>query len=145
MKVVLDANLIASLALPLPYSQAATAQILKWKSQSIFLAAPALWRYEVSTIFRKALTAGYLQADQLDAALEQIWQFNIEDVLPIFELQKKALAWAESLNQSKTYDAVYLAAAETLQVELWTADRRLAQAANEAGATWVHSIFETAP
>jgi predicted nucleic acid-binding protein len=142
MKVVLDANLIASLALPLPYSQAATAQILEWKNQSISLAAPALWEYEVSTILRKALTASYLRADQLDAALEQIWQLNIEDVLPTFELQKKALSWAESLSQSKTYDAAYLAAAEMLQAEFWTADRRLAQAAKEAGAIWAHSIFE---
>lgn len=90
MKIVLDANLIASPTLPLPYSQAATAQILKWKNQSVSLAAPALWGYEVSTILRKALTAGYLQADQLDAVLEQIWQISIEDVLPTFELQKKA-------------------------------------------------------
>jgi len=140
--IVLDANLIASLVLPLPYSRVAAAQILEWKRHSFTLAAPSLWCYEVSTILRKALAAGYLKADQLDNALMKIWQIHIEDVAPTLDLQKKAIVWAERLGHSKTYDASYLAAAESLLAEFWTADQRLAHAANQAGAAWTHSVFE---
>jgi predicted nucleic acid-binding protein len=52
------------------------------------------------------------------------------------------LGWAERLGHSKTYDSAYLAVAEALQAEFWTADRRLEQSARRAGASWVHSIME---
>jgi predicted nucleic acid-binding protein len=142
MNVVLDANLIASLVLPLPYSEAATAQMLTWKRQQVTFVAPALWSYEVSTVLRKALVAGYLPANQLDFALAQIWRINVQDVPATLELQNRAFAWAERLGQSKTYDSAYLAVAEVLQSEFWTADHHLAQSAWQAGAAWVHSIFE---
>ena len=134
MNIVLDANLIASLVLPLPYSETATSRILAWKRQQVTCAAPALWSYEVSTVLRKALVAGYLPSAQLDFALKHIWRINILDVPATFELQQQALAWAERLGQSRTYDSAYLAAAEALQSEFWTADRRLAKSAQQAGA-----------
>jgi len=142
MTIVLDANLIASLVLPLPYSQAATTQFLAWKRRRVVLAAPALWSYEVTTVLRKALLAGYLPAEQLDFALEQIWRINIQDVPATLELQQQSLAWAKRLNQSKTYDGAYLAVAELLPAHFWTVDRRLAHSAQQAGASWVHSIFD---
>ena len=142
MNVVLDANLIASLVLPLPYSQIATTQMLAWKRQKVTFAAPALWSYEVSTVLRKALVAGHFPANQLDFALAQIWRINVRDVPATLELQNQTFIWAERLGQSKTYDSAYLAVAEALQSEFWTADRHLAQAAWQAGAAWVHSIFE---
>jgi len=142
MNIVLDANLIASLALPLPYSEAATVQMLAWKRQHVTFAAPALWSYEVSTVLRRALLADHLPADKLDFALEQIWRINILDVPATLELQQQSLAWAARLGQSRAYDSAYLVVSEILQCEFWTADRRLAQAARQTGATWVHSIFE---
>lgn len=142
MKIVLDANLIASLVLPLPYSQAATARLLAWKHRHVTLAAPALWSYEVTTVLRKALLAGYLPAEQLDLALEQIWRINILHVPASLELQQQSLVWAKRLDHSKTYDSAYLAVAEALSSQFWTADRRLAHSAQQAGASWVHSIYE---
>lgn len=143
MKIVLDANLVASLVLPLPYSQAATAQFQAWKRRRMILAAPALWSYEVATVLRKALLAGYLPTEQLDFALEQIWRINIQHIPATLELQQQSLAWAKRLNQSKAYDSAYLAVAEVLSAHFWTADRRLAHSAQQAGASWVHSIFES--
>ena len=143
MNIVLDANLVASLVLPLPYSEATTVQFLAWKRQQITFIAPALWNYEVSTILHKAVAMDYLPAAKLNFAMEQFWQINIQDVPATLELQQRALTWAERLGQSKTYDGAYLAAAETLNAEFWTADHRLTRSAHQTGATWVHSIFET--
>ncbi len=142
MNIVLDANLVASLAIPLPYSEQATELVLDWKRQGVTFVAPALWSYEVSTVLRKAVVADYLPPDELDFALEQIWKINIQDVPASLTLHRGALVWAERLGQSKTYDSAYLAVAESLQTDFWTADRSLAQSAQHSGAQWVHSIFE---
>ena len=56
---------------------------------------------------------------------------------------QSALRWAARLNQARAYDAFHLALAEELGAEFWTADRRLANAAQRAGATWAHWIGET--
>jgi len=54
------------------------------------------------------------------------------------------LEWAGRLNQSRAYDAFYMALAEELGAEFWTADQRLARAAQQAGVTWTHWIGEAA-
>jgi predicted nucleic acid-binding protein len=48
-----------------------------------------------------------------------------------------ALDWAERLGQFRAYDGFYVALGEELGCDVWTADRRLANAANQAGAGWV--------
>jgi len=140
MNVVLDANLIASLVIPLPYSEPATTRILNWKRQGVVFVAPSLWSYEVSTVLRKAVMADYLPAEQLDFALGQIWQINIQSVPATLALDQQAHAWAERLGQAKIYDSAYLAVAEAFHTEFWTADQRLARSAKQAGANWVYSI-----
>ncbi|HSR30541.1 MAG TPA: type II toxin-antitoxin system VapC family toxin [Anaerolineae bacterium] len=61
---------------------------------------------------------------------------------PPVHLHERALRWADRLGHSKAYDAHYLALAEQEGIELWTADRRLANGAQQAGAHWVHWIGE---
>lgn len=52
------------------------------------------------------------------------------------DLRRRALKLAEALSLPATYDAHYLALAERLGAEFWTADRCLAQAAQKA-LPWV--------
>lgn len=143
MNIVLDANLVASLVIPLPYSEQATELVLDWKRQGVTFVAPALWSYEVSTVLRKAVVADYLPSTELDFALKQIWKINIQDVPASLALHRGALVWAERLGQSKTYDSAYLAVAESMQIDFWTADRSLAQSAQRGGAHWVYSILDS--
>ena len=57
----------------------------------------------------------------------------------------RALPWAQQLGHSKTYDARCLALAEREGVEPWTADRRLANSAQEVDAPRAHWIGEVMP
>jgi predicted nucleic acid-binding protein len=57
-------------------------------------------------------------------------------------LRERALRWADRLGHAKAYDAHYLALAEQEGLELWTADRRLSNGAQQAGAHCVHWIGE---
>jgi predicted nucleic acid-binding protein len=138
--VVIDANLAAALVLPLPYSDQASDKIFSWKRSRTELYAPLLIEYEIAAILRKAVVAGWLTTTVTTEALQQIWALNIVCQAPTLELHQQALDWAERLGHSKTYDAHYLALADHLRLDFWTADRRLANGTQQAGVTWVYWI-----
>jgi predicted nucleic acid-binding protein len=144
MKVAVDANIVAAIILPLPNSDQATERMVAWKRAGVELLAPLLMEYEVSAILRKAVSSQWLTTDLAIEAMGEILALEVRCVAPTAHLHECALRWAERLEQSKTYDAHYLALAEQEGVELWTADRRLANGAHQVGAHWVRWIGESA-
>jgi predicted nucleic acid-binding protein len=142
MSAVIDANLIAAVVLPLPYSDQATERIMAWKQAGLELLAPVLLEYEVAAILRKAVVAQWLTTDLAVEAIGRILALNVRSLRPTAQLHERALRWADRLGHSKAYDAHYLALAEQEGIELWTADQRLANGAQQAGAHWVHWIGE---
>ena len=84
-----------------------------------------------------------LQVDDAAGAMRSIQALNIQCLPPTLELHISALRWAARLGGTQAYDAQYLALAEELNAELWTADRRLASNARQRGATWVHGIVDS--
>ena len=53
-----------------------------------------------------------------------------------------AFDWATRLRQKGAYDGFYLAAAEQLGAELWTADQALVNNALQVGVSWVRWMGE---
>ncbi len=142
MSAVIDANLIAAVVLPLPYSDQATHRITAWKRAGVELLAPVLLEHEIAAILRKAVVAQWLTTDLAVEAMGRILALNVRCWTPTADLHERALRWADRLGHSKAYDAQYLALAEQEGSELWTADRRLANGALQVGAHWVHWIGE---
>jgi predicted nucleic acid-binding protein len=140
MSVVIDANLVAALLLPLPYSEAALEHMAAWKQAGETLLAPALMEYELVTALRRALAQGMLDPDQADIALGQVAMLNIESIPPAPDLHRRALVWAGRLGQSRAYDGQYLAVAEAHGATFWTGDRRLANGAGELDLKWVRWV-----
>lgn len=140
--IVVDSNLIAAIAIPLPYSDAAQNAIAEWKKAGTVIAGPVLWEYEFTTILRRAQFHGLLSAEQMARALQRVGVLNIQSLLPSEALHQSALVWAERLKQSRAYDAQYLALAEELGAEFWTGDRRLTNGAQALGVNWVHWVGE---
>ncbi|MCL6560570.1 MAG: type II toxin-antitoxin system VapC family toxin [Firmicutes bacterium] len=63
--------------------------------------------------------------------------------IPLTEaLHQSALEWAAHLGLPATYDSYYLALADSLGCEFWTADERLYNTVKERVA-WVHYLNET--
>jgi predicted nucleic acid-binding protein len=140
--VVVDANITLGLFLHLPYSEKAEQWMLARRGESSSIAVPLLWEYECLSGLRKVLVLGNITAEDSERIINLLYQLEIRRVLPTLELHRSALKWAEKIGQSKTYDAHYLAVAENLGFDLWTADRKLVDAGLRAGVSWIHWIGE---
>ena len=145
MSVVLDANLVVALLLPLPYSGQVWARYSSWRQDEVELLAPTLLQYEANAALRRSLTAGWMQRHEAETVLAEMSSLRIHYLAPSPELHIRTWYWADRLNHSKTYDAQYVALAELERADFWTADRRLANGAHQAGAGWVRWIGESGP
>lgn len=140
MRVVIDANLAVALVVPLPYSEPAVQQMETWQEQGTELFTPVLWGYEVVSSLRQAIVAGALSVGQAEEAVMALLDLGVQQVSPTSELYRQSLEWAHRLDQRVAYDGAYLALAEHLAAEFWTADARLASRVRQLGVTWVRQI-----
>ena len=145
MSVVLDANLVVAQFFPLPYSIQVSDRLNSWRRDRVDLLAPTLLQYEVNNALHRLLAAGLVLSSEAAAALQDLQTLDIHYIHPDSELHDRAWYWTDRLNHSKTYDAQYLALAELERADFWTADRRLANGAHQAGIDWVHWIEEGEP
>jgi predicted nucleic acid-binding protein len=144
MSQVVDANLALALVLATPYSGQAEALWERWRSEESFVFAPDLWAYEVTSALRKAMVITGMSLSEAEACLEMLTQLGVRLVPPTPELDRSALRWAHRLEQTVAYDAHYLALAEFLGCDFWTADSRLATRPG-ADVPWTHWVGEVEP
>ncbi|MFW6115737.1 MAG: type II toxin-antitoxin system VapC family toxin [Chloroflexota bacterium] len=128
MSHVVDANLSLALVLATPYSDRAQILWERWSSLQAVVFAPDLWAYELTSALRKAMVVTGMDLAEAEARLEALTQLGVRLVPPTPQLHRSALRWAHRLGQTVAYDAQYLALAELLGCDFWTADRRLAVA-----------------
>ena len=110
-----------------------------WISEETHLVAPTLLFYEVTNGL-------YQQQKNNILSPETIWQtLELSLELPITlvneaNLHLKAREIAMRYNLPATYDAHYLALAEWMDIELWTADQRLVNTLKPFKVKWVKGI-----
>ncbi|HEV8636365.1 MAG TPA: type II toxin-antitoxin system VapC family toxin [Chloroflexota bacterium] len=112
----------------------------QWRETGVRLVSPTLWLPECVSAVRSAVHGGVLRRRDADDALENLFDLDVELEEVDRPLCRAAFGWADRLGQRRAYDAFYVALAERLATELWTADRRLANAASREGAPWVRWI-----
>jgi len=140
--VVVDANITIALLVNLPYSTAADKLFSTWWRQKTPLYAPSLWPVEITSSLRKAVTVGQVSEEDAIQALDHLERLDVQVIAPDTSLLQSSLTWARKLNDLVAYDAQYLALAESLAAEFWTADNRLASAARSTGTTFAHYVAE---
>ncbi len=141
--VCVDASLFLSIALDDPHRSAASRLWEDWLSVGKQLVAPPLFHAEITSVIRLRSHRGELSLP----AAHEILSAGLNSPVEIWQdsraLQPRALDLAARFGQPRAYDAQYLAVAELLGGELWTLDRRLANAV--AGQLpWVHYVGEAA-
>lgn len=137
--VCLDASFLVRLLLD---EEAAQADALweAWHQDGRRLAAPALLYHEVTNALHRYVAHGDLSPADAEALLDIALRLDIELFVDA-ELHRRALQLASDLSLPAAYNAHYLALAERLGAELWTADARLVRAAQDR-LPWVHGLGE---
>jgi predicted nucleic acid-binding protein len=121
-----DANLVVRLVAS-PNDESVRRLWEGWDSEKRRLVAPTLLYYEVTNALYRYQKHGLMSASAVRLALKAVLSLPLE-LYGEVALHEQALNLAERLSLPAAYDAHYLALAEWLGAEFWTADRRLAQA-----------------
>jgi len=132
--IVVDASLALKLVLQEEDSSQVRSQWNSWILGGETLYAPTLFRPETVSTVRRRVYRGLLSPAQGRLAYTLLGGLPIEIREPA-NLYDVAWEYAERFNRPDVYDACYLALADIIGCELWTADQRLTNAAQTL--SWV--------
>jgi predicted nucleic acid-binding protein len=135
--ICVDANLVIRLVSD-PADEPIQYLWEQWDSERRQISAPTFLYFEVANALYRYHKLGYLSASSVQLA------FRAALALPLElhgepDLHWRALDLAEKFSLPAAYDAHYLALAELLEGEFWTADRWLARTVQSA-LPWVHLV-----
>ncbi len=128
--VCVDASIIVALVTAEAQSARALALWAEWMRGDVQVIAPPLLRYEVTSALRRKVVRGVMSLPDARRALEEALSLDIKLLDPP-ELSLRAFDLAARFNLPAAYDAHYLALAEMLNAEFWTADEKLYNAVRE--------------
>ncbi len=138
--VVVDASLAVKWLVEEDDSDRADGILESWQRQDMRIAAPHLLPFEVANALHRRVVRGDLTVEMAADLIESLFSSRLE-LHETPHLHRRALELASRFGQGASYDAHYLALAETLSCELWTADEKFFRAAS-GGATSVRWIGE---
>jgi predicted nucleic acid-binding protein len=138
--ICVDANLVLKLVLQEADSYRANALWHVWLERGYRPVAPYLFPIEITAVLRKHVYRGTISASYGQDALDSAFALNVT-LLTFSNLSQRAWQLAEMFNRPTAYDAHYLALAELLNCDFWTADRHLCNATAPT-LPWVHSLDE---
>ena len=119
-----------------------TKRLEEWHRVGELLVVPMLWMAECTSAVSSATYMGLISEEEGIRALEDLSGLEVETAAMDGAMCVAAFGWAQRLGQRRAYDGFYLALAEQLEMELWTADRRLVNGARQAGVEWVRWVGE---
>jgi len=138
--LVIDASFAFRLLVPGPQQDSFRSQGARWLRDGYELYAPTLWLYEMTSALCKVVRFGELTPEEGERALALAQALGIFLVSPDDTQARSAFEWTLRLGRTAAYDSFYLALAQTLQCELWTADRHLHNAVTQP---WVRLAGES--
>lgn len=123
-RVCVDINIALKLLLPEVASAKAQALWAHWLETGMEVVAPPLFLVEGTSVLCTQVHRGLITPDESQLLLRALQAQQVQLFSPQ-DLHEHALSLALRFGQPQAYDAHYLALAETLQCEFWTADARL--------------------
>ena len=127
--VVVDASLAIKWLVEEDDSDKAQAILQSWVAQDVTRIAPYLMPFEVANALHRRVLRGELNVSQSALLLSRLLDSRLE-LHHSSSMHVRAMQLAGELRQGAAYDAHYLAPAESLDCELWTAYQRFYRAAN---------------
>lgn len=121
--VCVDASIVVRLLAPTPSSNVFP-YWKEWLDTGALLVAPSLLRYEIVNSFHRMRVAGNVT----DSMVKDFLNLALSLPITYFDddwIHRDAMRMASEYGQKAAYDAHYVALAQHLGAELWTADKRL--------------------
>lgn len=136
----LDASVALKLLVAEEDSDRARSLWRRWAATGIQAVAPALFLFECVSALRRIVVRGDLEDARASRVLKRLVAMPVS--FPVLDgMAERAWDLARRLDRPAAYDCFYLAVAELLNVELWTADRRFFNAVRPR-LSWVHHLDE---
>ena len=138
---VVDASLAFKWLVEEENSDRATALARLLDDEGSQLAAPPLMPFEVANALHRRVSRGELTVGVAIDLMQDLMSLGVVlHATP--DLHSRALAFACQLKQGAAYDAHYLALAESLGCEMWTADERFYRAASShvENVRWIGEV-----
>ena len=123
-QICVDASL--ALKLVLVEKDSSTAQHLwdAWTNAGTEIVAPSLLAFEGASAIRNKVQRGLAPPDEAELMFKAFHLLGVKYLHPE-GLHQRAWELAKRFNRPQAYDSYYLALAEILDLEFWTADERL--------------------
>lgn len=138
--VCVDSSLVLPLVVEHPLSDAVLQRWQIWKTENRRFIAPTLLHYELVNVLHRYCRAGFFSQNvarvSLKAALAQPIALYDDDAL-----HYEASVLAATHNLPASYDAHYLALAQRMRADFWTADQPLYNSVH-AALPWVNLLQE---
>ena len=125
--VVVDASLAVKWLVEEDDSDKAHAALESWVARDVTRIAPYLLPFEVANAPHRRVLRGELNVGDSVSMIARLLESRLELHQPP-GLHVRALQLASQLKQNAIYDSHYLALAESVGCELWTADERFYRA-----------------
>lgn len=135
--VMIDASFTFKLLTPNPLREQLKKMLRQWIGEQYVLCAPHLWLYEITSIMTKMVYFGEMDEEEARESLGLALDLGVQMIPPDEDQIQKAFVWTRRLGRVAAYDSFYLAGAESLDCEFWTADRQLVNAVKQP---WVHFV-----
>jgi predicted nucleic acid-binding protein len=139
-----DASLAAMWLIPERFTPLALEIRRVWASNAIEMIAPPIFRPEMTSVIRKAVHLRFISADDGTVALQKTLNWPILITQDSNDLQRQAYDLATTFKRPRAYDAQYLAVAQMIGCEFWTADERLINSL-QGKLPWVRWIGDYQP
>ena len=135
--LVLDASFTLRFILFNEKSTTGHGLVNDWKQAGYTLCTPTLWACEITSALNKAVYFEQLTESEARRLLILAQNLGIQLIPPTNEQMLSAFDWTRRLQRATAYDSFYLALAQNLGCELWTADQRFV---NNVNVDWVKLV-----
>lgn len=121
--ICVDANLVV-IMLATRVGEILQQQWRTWEAQDLPIIAPSLLHYEVTNALYQYVKQGFITLEAARQAQNSALSLRLRLIGDNW-LHQQALLLAQQFHLPASYDAHYLALAERMAADFWTADRRL--------------------
>lgn len=128
--VVVDASLAIKWVLKEPYAEEALALAEEWAVTGTRPSAPCLLLVEATNVLHRRAVLGQISLSQARELLAGLLDMGIE-IRESPQIHFRAMELAQELQRPSVYDTHYLALADILGCDLWTADERFYNSVKE--------------